>query len=263
VSVHRHRDTAVKTGHTYAFARKVNSVPITAVEFAHAGAEYPIVFAGTEDAVFPAVVLGARAENLFVGEDGKWLGKYIPAFVRRYPFVFSVAQDRKNFTLHLDETFEGVNRSGDGERLFEPNGAHTPYLEQTLRFLQEYQKRFQRTRAFCRRLQDLKLLQPMQAHFTLSSGERRSLSGFMTVDREKLKSVPATELTLMLRSDELECTFLHLASLRHFRGMLERFAPKQATIGTDGDGELDGEGPGIGQGPSPEKRSSRGNGGLA
>jgi hypothetical protein len=36
----------------------------------------------------PAVLLGLReAENLFVDRDGKWDARYVPAFVRRYPFV--------------------------------------------------------------------------------------------------------------------------------------------------------------------------------
>ncbi|HEV7268078.1 MAG TPA: SapC family protein [Falsiroseomonas sp.] len=90
VNFQRHKDWSVKTGESYAFAAEVNSVPVTAVEFAPAAAEYPVVFAGNEDAVFPAVILGARTnENLYVDAEGKWLGRYIPAFVRRYPFVFS------------------------------------------------------------------------------------------------------------------------------------------------------------------------------
>ena len=71
---------------------------------------------------------------------------------------------------------------------------------------------------------------------------RGEFSGFMTVDREKLKSVPAEDLADMMRKDELECTFLHLASLRHFRGMLERFAPKKETIGAEAERELQREG---------------------
>ena len=103
--------------------------------------------------------------------------------------------------------------------------------------MQDYQARFQRTKAFCRRLEELKLLQPMQAQFNLNTGEQRMLSGFMTIDREKLKGLTGDVLADLARKDELECAYLHLASLRHFRGMLERFAPKQQTIGADAEGE--------------------------
>lgn len=238
VNAQRHKNWSVKTGDSYAFATGVNSVPVTAIEFAVAAAEYPIVFAGTGDVVFPAVILGASAsENLFVSEDGRWQGKYIPAFVRRYPFVFSQDRDGRNFTLHIDERFEGANQDGRGERLFDADGEQTQYLRGVLSFLQDYQARFQRTKTYCHRLQELKLLQPMQAQFNLNSGEQRSLSGFMTVDRDKLKALPAEDLADLMRKDELECTFLHLASLRHFRGMLERFAPKTETIGAEAEAE--------------------------
>jgi len=230
VSFQRHRDWYVKSGKDYSFSQKVNSVPITAIEFAHAAAEYPIVFAGNEEAVFPAVILGVK-ENLYVGDNGEWQGKYVPAFVRRYPFVFSQDDQGKTLTLHIDERFEGANQSGRGERLFDSDGNQTQFLKGVLNFLQDYQARFERTKAYCRRLQDLKLLQPMQAQFNLNTGEQRSLSGFMAVDREKLKGLSADDLADMTRKDELECTFLHLASLRHFKDMLERFSPKQETIG--------------------------------
>ncbi len=47
----------------------------------------------------PAVLLGIRdQENLYVDDNGAWNAKYIPAFVRRYPFVFS-SQDKNTFNL--------------------------------------------------------------------------------------------------------------------------------------------------------------------
>jgi hypothetical protein len=223
VTFDRHREIYVKTGGTYDFARNVNSVPITAIEFAQAAAEYPIVFAGTDEAVMPAVILGAQqTENLFVDTAGAWRGKYVPAFVRRYPFVFSTDEAGKRFILHIDESFDGVNREGRGERLFDNDGEQTHYLKGVLRFLQDYQARFHRTREYCARLKSLGLLQPMQAKFNLADGNQRSLSGFSVVDREKLKAVSADDLTLMFQNDELECTYLHLHSLRHFGDMIDR-----------------------------------------
>jgi hypothetical protein len=223
VSVERHKDLSVKAGTTYRFAKNVNSVPLTAIEFGQAAAEYPIVFAGTGEAIMPAVILGAQqTENLYIDEAGAWQGRYVPAFVRRYPFVFSTDKAAKNFILHIDESFEGCNREGRGERLFDNDGQQTQYLRSTLSFLQDYQARFQRTREYCDRLKSLGLLQPMQAQFNLNSGERHSLSGFMTVDREKLKAISTEDLATMFRNDELECTYLHLHSLRHFGNMVER-----------------------------------------
>jgi hypothetical protein len=234
VTAKAHRDVSVRSGAGYGFAQKVNSVPLTAIEFAAAAAHYPIVFAGNEDRVMPAVILGAKSnENYFV-DEGKWqAGAYIPAFVRRYPFVFSTDRENKNFILNIDESYEGVNRDGRGERLFDSDGNQTSYLQNILRFLQEYQGQFRRTEAYCKRLKDLGLLQSMQAQFNLADGERRSLSGFLAVNREKLKDLKDEDLKAMFDTDELECTYLHLFSMRHFQTMLSHFtaaaAPEPAT----------------------------------
>jgi hypothetical protein len=233
VSAQRHTGWSVKTGESYAFAAEVNSVPITAIEFAEAAAEYPIVFAGNENGVLPAVILGLREnENLSVTADGRWSGKYIPAFVRRYPFVFSQDAEGKVFTLNIDETFSGCNQANRGEHLFDADGNQTTYLRTVLGFLQDYQARFRRTQAYCARLQELGLLQPMQAQFTLPGGDQRSLSGFMAVDRAKLTALPGDVLADMVAKDELECTYLHLASLRHFNEMAQKLqaAPPPAPI---------------------------------
>lgn len=228
VSGERHRAWSVKTGDNYAFAAGVNSVPLTAVEFAQAAAEYPIVFTGNEQAVFPAVVLGARLnENLQVDGSGKWRGRYIPAFIRRYPFAFSQDEEGKTFTLNIDESFEGCNQAGRGERLFDSDGGQTQYLRTVLGFLQEYQSRFVRTRAYCDRLVEHKLLQPMQAQFTLPGGQQRALTGFMAVGRLKLRALPAEVLAEMVAKDELECTYLHLHSIRHFQDMLARMPAEE------------------------------------
>ncbi|RYH07326.1 SapC family protein [Tropicimonas sp. IMCC6043] len=246
VTFRDHGDLSVRTGGTYGFARKVNSVPLTAVEFSAAAAAYPIVFAGDDTAVMPAVILGARAnENLFVDADGRWTGSYIPAFVRRYPFVFSAADEGKQLILHIDETFEGCNRDGHGERLFDAGGERTQYLQNLLRFLQEYQGQFARTQAYCKRLKNLDLLQPMQAQFRIAGGEERSVSGFFVVDREKLKAIETDALRQMFDTDELECTYLHLHSLRHFNDMVKRLAdsaPEASAAAADtGDDAESGE----------------------
>ena len=222
VSAARHRDASVEVGADYAFARNVNSVPLMAVEFPHAAPEYAIVFAGVGEEVMPAVILGVRGnENLYLAH-GKWSAKYIPAFVRRYPFVFSTADDGKTFMLCVDEAFAGFNRDGRGQRLFGEDGKPSPYVDNVLKFLQEYQAQFNRTRAFCRKVKELGLLEPMQAQIATGSGERLSLGGFWAVNRAKLKALPGEKLAELAKTDELELLYLHVQSMRNFNVLRER-----------------------------------------
>jgi hypothetical protein len=223
VSAARHRDASVEVGADYAFARNVNSVPLMAVEFPHAAAEYAIVFAGAPDAVMPAVILGVRGnENLYLTPANGWAAKYVPAFVRRYPFVFSTTDEGKSFMLCVDEAFPGFNRAQRGQRLIGDDGKATPYVENVLRFLQEYQAQFNRTRAFCRKVQELDLLEPMQAQIDMAAGGRLSLRGFFAVNRAKLKALPGDKLAELAKGDELELLYVHLQSMRNFDGLRDR-----------------------------------------
>jgi hypothetical protein len=223
VSNARHAQYSVEVGADFSFTRNLNSVPLMAVEFPLSAPDYPIVFAGSADAVMPAVILGARGnENLFISESGQWQGKYIPAFVRRYPFIFSSSEDGKTFTLCIDENFSGFNREGRGQRLFTEDGKPSPYVDGVLKFLQEYRNQFLLTQAFCKKLVELQLLEPMQAQFTMVSGEKMSLSGFMAVDRKKLKALPGDVLAELAKTDQLELIYLHLQSMHNFTAVKDR-----------------------------------------
>ena len=225
VSAARHGDCFVEMGGRYDFSGKVNSVPLMAVEFPYAASEYAIVFAGSNGNLMPAVILGVRGnENLFLSKDQGWEAKYVPAFIRRYPFVFSTSPDAKQLILCVDEAYEGFNREGRGQRLFNDAGKPTPYVDNVLNFLQEYQAQFRRTQAFCAKVKDLDILQAMQAQVQRASGSRLSLGGFMAVERPKLKALAADKLAALVPTDELELLYLHLQSMRNFLGLRDRLA---------------------------------------
>jgi len=229
VSRERHRNWSLEVGIDYGFCRKVNSVPLMVAEFTSAALEYAIVFGGTGDVVMPLAVLGMRNdENLYVTEQGGWQAKYIPAFVRRYPFVFSSNGDGKSFTLCIDEAFPGFNENGRGERLFSDEGHPKPYVGTVLKFMQQYQFEFERTQAFCKQLKERNLLKPMQAEMNLGSERRIALKGFSIVDRARLKTLSAGVLSKLAQSDELELIYAHLVSMGNLTTVKDWFASGKA-----------------------------------
>ena len=223
VSAARHGSVSLEPVADYAFSAGINAVPLMAVEFLRAATEYAIVFTDAGDDVVPAVVLGVRGnQNLYLSSDLKWQAQYIPAFIRRYPFVFSSSADGKTLTLCIDESHPGVNREGRGERLFGDDGKPTAYVERVLKFLQEYQAHFERTRQFGRRIKEFGLLEPMQAQVTTPKGDKLSLSGFLSVSREKLRALDGQALSTLARTDELELLYLQLHSMRNFGDVKDR-----------------------------------------
>jgi len=226
VSLDQHRDVSVRTGGSFAFAAGINSVPLVAAEFDRAAAEYPIVFAGEGDAIAPAAVLGLRdGENLFLKPDGSWDGAYVPAFLRRYPFVFaSTGENGETLTLCLDDAYEGVNSQGRGERLFDADGERTQYLKSVLQFTSDYQSQHNLTRRLVARLVELKLLEPATAQVTLPDGTSRSLAGFQRVSLERLRGLDDATVVELFRSEMLGLIHAHLTSLGQLQGLLRRSA---------------------------------------
>jgi hypothetical protein len=229
VSAERHGTWSVDRSAGFHFARGVSSVPLTAVEIPHAGHEYTIVFRG-EGIPTPVVLLGLEGQddsrNAYVGDDGSWGARYIPAFIRRYPFLFALSEDGSTLTLCIDEDFEGCNEDSRGDALFDADGERTPYLNGVLEFLQDYQGQFARTEGYCKKLKELDLLEAMEAKFDLGGAGQGSLRGFQAVKREKLKELEAGQLLELAKSDELELTYAHLGSMTNFSGMLERLAQR-------------------------------------
>jgi len=223
ISAARHKTYAVEPSGGYAFTAGINAVPLAAVEFLAAAAEYAIVFTINGDEVTPAVVLGIRGdENLYLDANSNWKAKYVPAFLRRYPFVFAASQDNKTLTLCIDESYPGLNQEGRGQKFFTDDGKATPYVENVLKFLQEYQAQYERTRVFCKRIKELGLLEPMQAQVTTPQGSKITLSGFNAVSRNKLRTLSTEALSTMAKNDELELLYLHLFSMRNFEEVKDR-----------------------------------------
>jgi hypothetical protein len=228
VSKVRHRDFSVKTGDDFSFTRSINSVPVTAIEFPNVAPEYTIVFSGKDKTLFPIAILGVKPdENMYLSADNTMTASYVPAFLRRYPFVYSTADDGATLTLCIDETFSGCNQKNIGERLFDANGEQTMYLKNVLGFLNEYQTQFNRTVQLCQKLSELNLLEPMRAQIRPANGSAVTLGGFLTVSRKRLKELSADQLHSLVKSDALELIYLHLQSLQNlkkFTGLIDQTA---------------------------------------
>jgi hypothetical protein len=216
----------------FSFAKNTNSVLLSGMEFVHAAKEYPIIFIQAGESILPVALLGFRTdENLFVDEDGKWDAKYIPAFVRRYPFILAEApgkgkDDAKELTVCIDEDFPGLSKE-DGSPLFDEEGNQTELLDNAITFLQEYQSQYQRTEIFVNRLKDLDLLTGYTANAELADGEKVSMSGLLVIDEKKLVELEKKKAMELFRSGELSWIYAHLLSLSNMNSVISRMVPKK------------------------------------
>lgn len=210
-------------GANVGFAANTNSIPLAAVEFVDTAREYPIAFTGAEGGqLFPIALVGVRYnENLFVTAENRWDGRYIPAFVRRYPFVLAEKQGADDFNVYIDEAYSGFG-AADGDRIFTDDGAHAPLLKQALEFLSNYQGEITRTRQFVERLQALDLLIPRVLEVVRNNEAPLVLQGFSVVDEQRLAALGDAELLALARDGYLPLVYAHLASLGNVPRLSER-----------------------------------------
>lgn len=215
----RHRDLRLLQGEArYGFARQTNSVPVVGPEFAACAGHYPIVFVGQQaGALMPAALLGVRdSENLFVDEAGRWEAGYVPAFVRRYPFVLAetgLEETGERFNVCFDEAFDGLGESEDGVRLFTEDGEPEEFLRGALDFLREYQAQAEVTGTFMTQLAELDLLVERHLEVQRPDGERLNLNGFHVIDDERLQALDDAQIVSLFRSGALAWIEAHRLSL--------------------------------------------------
>lgn len=227
----KHRNLKVRATGSFAFAGKANSLYLAGVEFNEACKEFAIVFTRVGSGrTVPVAMLGLRSrENLFVDPEGKWGAGYIPAFVRRYPFVLAELSGRTDMAVCVDEAFAGLN-SAEGEPLFDATGHDTRFLQHAVDFLSRYQAEYLRTEAFCQRLEQAGLLVEMNAKADLVDGRSFTINGLLIVDEKKLLALPDATALSLFRSGELHLISMHLLSLSNMQKLVDRMAARSSPL---------------------------------
>lgn len=211
---HQKYTLAVQPDH-FAFAKKTNSALLTAGEFAQAALDYPVVFVGQAGGPFTAVALLGLAsdENLMVTAAGTWEpDTYIPAFVRRYPFVLAGEEKQEALTVCLDEAYAGWNTE-QGTRLFEADGSDSTYLKNMVGFLQQFHTEMNQTNALAARLAALGLLASKVITVEVD-GQKATLDGLWVVEEQKLMGLGDAQMLELARTGALGLIYAHLLSLK-------------------------------------------------
>ena len=226
-----HKELRMKGLSHMKFAMNTHSVPLTGAEFGVAARDLLIVFAGSEVAnAGPVALLGLRQnENLYVDAQGQWdQNIYVPAFVRRYPFVLGEkpqGQDGSDFTVYLDEQFEGFN-SAEGQRLFNEDGTDTELLTNAVGFLSEFQQNIERTRWFMKQLVKHDLLEARNVQLRKNDDTDENagitLNGLFMVNEEKVRALDEKVTLEFLREGVFGWIYAHLLSLTNIDRLAQR-----------------------------------------
>ncbi|WP_372996572.1 SapC family protein [Marinobacter sp.] len=211
-----HRNLKIQTGlGTAAFARDTHYVPLAGSEFFQAARDYPIVFAGEKaDELGAVALLGLRQnENLFLDDKDAWReGCYVPAFVRRYPFVLAQGGKDGDYTVCLDDSFHAFSEE-EGEPLFDDEGKDTEYLKGVINFLNGYRAEIDRTKRFTQKLNELDLLVVREIRVSNREQKNFLLRDLKIVDESKLRELDDSTIGQLSRDGHLGWIYAHLMSI--------------------------------------------------
>jgi hypothetical protein len=207
----------INSDNPFSFVAKQHFVPLHVGEFGPASINYPIIFAG--EARSPLAVVGMTAgENLFVAEDGGYRpGVYVPAFIRRYPFVGALDEVAQKMVVCIDRASSLWVEGGGDVPLFE-NGQPTEFTKSCIDFCGQFDADRRQTELFVKMLTELDLFETRQTTFTPrtpegEAGEPQLVAEFFGVSEDRLKALPTEKLLELRDNGGLGQIYAHLISL--------------------------------------------------
>lgn len=209
----------------FEFARKAAAVPLVGVEFPLACRQYPIVFFPSPEGMISAQAVLSLAEgiNSFLDDKGQWTATYVPAFIRRYPFVLAeIPGKADDYDVAFDEA-SGCFHPKKGEPLFDDQGAPTPFLQSQIEFLRMFHTEHQRTQQFLKTLKADGLLTPYNVDIVRGGDKARfAVRNAMVVDEIKLAGLAPDKAAEYLKSGHFAMIYAHLISLQSFLAVANR-----------------------------------------
>jgi hypothetical protein len=204
---------------------KTHAIPVTVDEFGLAQRHFPIVFSIGDNPI-PIALMGLNeGVNVFLDENGRAneADFYIPAYIRRYPFMLArLRPDSDELSLCFDTTADAVGEFDEGEPLFDgdqPSAATKTILQ----FCEQFESAGQRTAAFIEELKSSDLLMDGEVAIQPEGFEQPFIyRGFRMVDEDKLRELRGDELRKMNQSGMLPLIYAHLFSLSQMRDVFGR-----------------------------------------
>jgi hypothetical protein len=201
-----------------------HAVPLTVEEFPAAARNFPIIFSSGENPV-PLALMGLNeGVNVFVDAEGKVAENiYIPAYVRRYPFLLAkLSPDSEELSLCFDPTTDLVGEFDEGAALFDGEQP-SDQTKALLGFCEQFEQAGLKTQAFVEELTKHKLLMDGEVAIQQDGVEQPFVyRGFQMINQEALQDIRGDILRGWNQSGLLPLIYAHMFSLELIREIFGR-----------------------------------------
>ncbi len=229
----KHRDLRVIIEYGAHLGDNVVSAPTYVTEFRDVISEYPIMIQkDSETGEFNTIALFGfeTGENLFLDEKGGWDAGFVPAYVKRGPFLIGLQKGNgeeksanKPPMIHVDMDSPRISKHGDeGIPVFLEQGGNSDYLEHINSALSAIYAGLEVNRRMLAAYDKLGLIEEFRVEVKLNDGSVNQLSGFYTIHEEKLAALSEEDALQLYKSGFLEPAYLIMASLVNVKKLLLR-----------------------------------------
>jgi hypothetical protein len=203
------------------FAAKNQAVPLLVAEFPEACLEYPIVFTKGQDGRWLALALTGlqNGSNAFVNANGQWNARYLPASVRRYPFILA---EGINNELSLAADMNAPQLGTEGEPLFNAQGDPTDLAKNVMQMLADFQGQAKASETIIQQFETSGLLTQQNLQVRLGDGRNAVVDGVWVIDESKLRELPDDKILAWFKGGQMAAVHAHMLSLRNLVPLLER-----------------------------------------
>ncbi len=212
-----HADLRFQPASGYGFAADLSVAPLSAAEVPRAAKHYPIVFP-VKDSLIPQALLSLqKGKNAFVDAEGRWTVPYVPAHVRRYPFILAKGRTAEEFAICIDRDAPHF-QEGQGDPLFTANGEAAEILTKAQEFLGRLQQELMATERLLKPLEEKGVI--TEQRFNLEAdGKKHQVAGFRGIDRNKLVELDDATLAEWVRNGLMGIVDATLHSLENVQRM--------------------------------------------
>jgi len=220
VSRTQHADRHYQPRQGYRFAAEQPVASILLAELGKLLPHYALGFVQQGEHYQPVALLGLNGQqNLYLHPDGRWLGNYVPASLRGYPFTLANTEDQQQVLCiaqeHLGEDDQSVP-------LFDEEGQLDQRVQKTLAFLQECEKNRQVTQAAAGVLGDTGVIEPWPLKVERGEGqEPLKVNGLYRVNEKALNALDA-DTYATLRGGPMALAHAQLFSMGQLSQLAER-----------------------------------------
>ena len=184
----KHKNLKVSKMENFSFARSIKFIPAVHTETTLIGEDYPLVITAGENP-FLGVIVALDGDNLFLNEEGKWYGAYVPAYLRKYPFALGASNQNPEEKLLMIDIDSSLVSESIGEAIFNENGTQSNFFQEKISLISAYERDRKETEKIIKILADADILE--NGEITVGEGEERKIlvTGFQAVSKAKFEAL--------------------------------------------------------------------------